>query len=112
MKKKFQILSVCLLVGCSGTQIENCADDKYRNFSSKPSLHYDACKKYLPEGKLTNKLIFDESFGRIKFSDDFYKCARNEEVKDNNEFTKQSLRSKMNNQLYESYYLRCKSIYE
>ena len=112
MNKILPIILVVVLSGCGNSAEENCADDKYKNFRSEPHLSYPACKKYLPGGRLTNEMIFEESLGRIKFSKEFYKCARAEQNKERIDFVNQSFRKKISNQLYETYYLRCKSIYE
>ena len=110
--KLLPILLVVVLSGCGGSQIESCADDKYKAFSTEPHLSYSACLKHLPGGKLTTQMIFDEGFGRIKFSEKFYECARVEQRKERDSFIGQSLRKKISNQLYETYYLRCKTIYQ
>lgn len=114
MQKFLAILPICFLIGCSGSQIENCADDKYISYSNSEdlSLSYDACERFVPGGKITNKMFFDEINGRIKFSNEFYKCAYTERKESANRFINQSLRSKVSNPLYENYYLRCKTIYE
>lgn len=114
MKKVLLIVAVCLLTSCSGSQIENCADDKYITYSNSAdlSMSYGACESFVPGGKITNKMFFDEINGRIKFSDEFYKCAYIERKESANRFINQSLRDKVSNQLYENYYLRCKTIYE
>jgi len=114
MKKIILIVSICFLTGCGGSQIENCADDKYISYSNSEdlSLSYDACERFVPGGKITNKMFFDEINGRIKFSNEFYKCAYTERKESANRFINQSLRNKVSNPLYENYYLRCKTIYE
>jgi len=114
MKKIILILSICILTGCSGSQIESCADDKYKSYANSEdlSLSYRACERFAPGGKITLKMFFDEINGRIKFSDELYKCALTERKEAANRFINQSLRTKVSNQLYENYYLRCKTIYE
>lgn len=114
MKKIILILSICILTGCSGSQIESCADDKYKSYANSAdlSMSYGACERLVPGGKITNKMFFDEINGRIKFSNEFYKCALTERKDAAIRFINQSLRTKVSNQLYENYYLRCKTIYE
>ena len=112
MNKIFPVILIGILSGCGSTQIEDCADDKYKEFKSKPRLSYSACNKFLPGGRLTDKMLFDEINGRVKFSNEFYQCARIEHNKARIDFINQPLRKKLSNQLYETYYLRCKSIYE
>lgn len=112
MNKFIIPIFVIILSGCGSYQIENCADDKFSGFKSEPHFSYPACKKFLPGGKLTPEMIFDEINDNIKFSKEFYKCIRLEAKKDRAKFINQSLRKKLSNQLYEQYYLQCKSIYE
>ena len=112
MDKILLVLFLIFLSSCGRSDIENCADDKFSSYTSEPSIVYPNCYKYLPGGELTTQMIFDESFGRVKFSKKFYKCARDEQENEKEHFISQSLRKKISNQLYETYYIRCKSIYE
>ena len=112
MNKTIAIIFITILSGCGSTNIENCADDKFSGFESKPHFSYPACKKFLPGGRLTTEMIFDEINDNVKFSKAFYQCARIEHNKARIDFINQPLRKKLSNQLYETYYLRCKSIYE
>ena len=105
-------LTLFINVNTFADSIENCADNKFINTSTTPHYSHSKCKKYLPDGKLSQKMIFEEAFGKIKFDKEFYNCIDTEHRKEQNDFIKKSLRNKLSNSLYENLYLRCKAVYE